>query len=402
MNTPKIISVDDHILEPGDLWQRYLPERFRADGPRLVRLKGRFGTHARSRWREAEDGLWADVWVFGDVKMEILPGFAAAGKDQNYLGRHWEAMTYEDMRPGCYDRTARLADMDANHTEAALSFPTFPRFCGQTFHECGDRDLGLACVQAYNDWMIDEWCADEAYGRLIPLTLIPLWDPELAAAEVRRCAAKGSHAVCFSENPARLKLPSIHTDHWDPLFAACEDTDTVLNLHIGSSSTFPMTSIDAPRAVSLALTYQGASHAFADWLTSGVLERFHDLRVALSEGQIGWMPFILERLDSVWEQRPVYGNLDGRLSRPPSSYVRDRIYGCVFDDSIGLTLRHRIGMEQIMFETDYPHGDSTWPNSKAVFEKMVTEAGLSSDEAYLLARGNAIRCFRLDRYGITA
>ncbi|WP_322768182.1 amidohydrolase family protein [Frankia sp. Cr1] len=311
-------------------------------------------------------------------------------------------MTYEDMRPGCYDRTARLADMDANHTEAALSFPTFPRFCGQTFHECGDRDLGLACVQAYNDWMIDEWCADEAYGRLIPLTLIPLWDPELAAAEVRRCAAKGSHAVCFSENPARLKLPSIHTDHWDPLFAACEDTDTVLNLHIGSSSTFPMTSIDAPRAVSLALTYQGASHAFADWLTSGVLERFHDLRVALSEGQIGWMPFILERLDSVWEQRPVYGNLDGRLSRPPSTYVRDRIYGCVFDDSIGLTLRHRIGMEQIMFETDYPHGDSTWPNSKAVFEKMVTEAGLNADEAYLLARGNAIRCFRLDRYGITA
>ncbi|WP_239310077.1 MULTISPECIES: amidohydrolase family protein [unclassified Frankia] len=401
MSTPKIISVDDHVLEPGDLWQRYLPERFRDDGPRLVRLKGRFGSHARSRWREDEDGQWADVWVFGDVKMEILPGFAAAGKDQDYLGEHWEAMTYEDMRPGCYDRTARLADMDANHTEAGLSFPTFPRFCGQTFHECADRDLGLACVQAYNDWMIDEWCADEAYGRLIPLTLIPLWDPELAAAEIRRCAAKGSHAVCFSENPAKLKLPSIHTDHWDPLFAACEDTDTVLNLHIGSSSTFPMTSVDAPRAVSLALTYQGAAHAFADWLTSGVLERFQELRVALSEGQIGWMPFILERLDSIWEQRPVYGNLNGRLSCPPSSYVRDRIYGCVFDDAIGLTLRHRIGMKQIMFETDYPHGDSTWPNSKVVFEKIVAAADLNADEAYLLARGNAIRCYRLGRYGIT-
>lgn len=402
MNTPRIISVDDHVLEPGDLWQRYLPRRYQEDGPRLVRRKGRFGQHARSSWRETEDGLWADIWVFEDLKMPIIPGFAAAGKDQNYLGQHWDAMIYEDMRPGCYDRSARLVDMDVNHTEAALSFPTFPRFCGQTFLEQGARDLALACVQAYNDWMIDEWCADEAYGRLIPLTLIPLWDPELAAAEVRRCAAKGSHAVCFSENPTRLKLPSIHTHHWDPFFAACEETDTVLNLHIGSSSTFPMTSPDAPRAVSLALTYQGAAHAFADWLTSGTLERFRRLRVALSEGQVGWMPFILERLDSVWEQRPVYGNMDGRLSGPPSSYIPGRVYGCVFDDSVGLALRDRIGIEQIMFEVDYPHGDSTWPNSKAVLEKIIAEAGLREDEAYLLARGNAIRCYGLERYGINA
>jgi len=343
----------------------------------------------------------ADIWVFEDLKMPIIPGFAAAGKDQDYLGEHWDAMTYDDMRPGCYDRTARLADMDANHTEASLSFPTFPRFCGQTFMERGSRELGLACIRAYNDWMIDEWCADEAYGRLIPLTLIPLWDPELAAAEVRRCAEKGSYAVAFSENPAKLKLPSIHTRHWDPFFAACAETDTVVNLHIGSSSTFPFTSMDAPRAVSLALTYQGASHAFADWLTCGVLDRFADLRVALSEGQIGWMPFLLERLDSVWAERPVYGDLADRLSGPPSSYIRGRVYGCVFDDSVGLTLRDRIGIEQIMFEVDYPHGDSTWPNSRAVLEKNVANAGLDERETYLLARGNAIRCYGLHRYGIT-
>jgi predicted TIM-barrel fold metal-dependent hydrolase len=401
VNLPKIISVDDHVLEPGDLWQRYLPSRFRDEAPRIVRLRGRYGEGPRGAWHEDDDGPWADIWTYEDLKMPILPGFAAAGKDQDYLGAHWDAMTYDDMRPGCYDRSARLVDMDANHTEASLSFPTFPRFCGQTFMERGSRELGLACVRAYNDWMIDEWCADEAYGRLIPLTLVPLWDPELAAAEVRRCADKGAHAVAFSENPAKLKLPSIHTSHWDPFFAACQETDTVVNLHIGSSSTFPMTSPDAPRAVSLALTYQGASHAFADWLTCGVLDRFPDLRVALSEGQIGWMPFLLERLDSVWEQRPVYGNLDGRLTRPPSSYIPGRLFGCVFDDSIGLALRDRIGIEQIMFEVDYPHGDSTWPHSLAVLEKNVANAGLSDDETYLLARGNAIRCYGLHRYGIT-
>ena len=118
--------------------------------------------------------------------MAIIPGFAAAGKDQNWLGAHWDPMIYDDMLPGCYEQSARLADMDRNHTEASLSFPTFPRFCGQTFLEHGSRELGLACVQAYNDWMIEEWCGGAGRGRLIPLTLIPLWDP---AAGCRRGAS---------------------------------------------------------------------------------------------------------------------------------------------------------------------------------------------------------------------
>ncbi|SNQ47298.1 Amidohydrolase family protein [Frankia canadensis] len=407
MSEPRIISVDDHILEPGDLWTARLPERFRERAPRLARRRGSYGNGPRSPWTLDDDGLWADVWEFEGLVMPILPGFAAAGKDHEYLGEHWDAMLYDDMIPGCYEQGARLADMDVNRTEASLSFPTFPRFCGQTFLERGDRDLGLACLRVYNDWMIDEWCGGAGRGRLIPLTLIPLWDPQLAAAEVRRCAAKGSHAVCFSENPSLLRadgerLPSIHTTHWDPFFAACEETETVVNLHIGSSSTFPVTSLDAPRAVSLALTYQGSAHALADWLTCGVLERFQTLKVALSEGQVGWMPFLIEKLDGIWHDRPVYGNLNGRLTRPPSHYIPGRLYGCVFDDVVGLRLRDRIGMEQIMFEVDYPHGDSTWPNTGAVFDKIVTAAGLDEREAYLLARGNAIACYGLERFGITA
>jgi predicted TIM-barrel fold metal-dependent hydrolase len=402
MDIPRIISVDDHVLEPPDLWQRNLPPRFRDAAPRLERVRGRFEPGARGGWVATADGGWADIWRFESYEMALIPGFAAAGMDQDYLGLHHDPLTYDDVRPGCYEQAPRLTDMDDNHTDASFSFPTFPRFCGQTFLEHGERDLALACVQTYNDWMIDEWCAGPGHGRLIPLTLIPLWDVELAADEVRRCAAKGSFAVAFSENPVRLKLPSIFTNHWDPFFAACAETDTVVNLHIGSSSTFPMTSLDAPRAVSLALTYQGAAHALSDWLTSGVLDRFARLKVALSEGQVGWIPFIVERLDSVWHERPVYGNLDDRLTRPPSSYFRGRIYGCVFDDLVGLQLRDHIGIEQIMFETDYPHGDSSWPHSRAVLEKLVTGAGLDERETYLLARGNAIECYGLHRVGITA
>ncbi len=400
MELPRIISVDDHVLEPRDLWERYLPASLRDLGPHLVARKGRFGSGVRGGWERTDDGEWADIWEFGAYEMAIIPGFAAAGMDQDWLGDHWAPMTYEQMRPGAYEQGARLADLDDNWTEASLAFPTFPRFCGQTFLENPDRALGLACVRAYNDWMIDEWCAGAGHGRLIPLTLIPLWDPALAAAEVRRCADKGSFAVAFSENPAKLRLPSIHTDHWDPFFAACEETDTVVNLHIGSSSTFPMTSPDAPRAVSLALTYHGSAHALADWLTSGVLQRFGRLRVALSEGQVGWIPFILDRLDSVWHDRPVYGTISA-LTAPPSSYMAGRVYGCVFDDVVGLRLRGDIGMSQIMFETDYPHGDSTWPNSRAVLEKLVVGAGLDEQETWALARGNAIHCYGLERFGIT-
>jgi predicted TIM-barrel fold metal-dependent hydrolase len=397
-----LISVDDHVLEPRDLWSEHLPAKFRDRAPHLEEVKGRYEGGTNFRFCRTEEGRWASVWRFEDYEMTVNPGFAAAGFDQDDFGADWRPLSYAEIRSGCFDQKARLADMDTVGVEASLNFPTFPRFCGQTFLEHGPRDLALACVQAYNDWMIDEWCAGDGYGRMIPLTLIPLWDPELAAAEVRRCAGKGAHAIAFSEGPARLKLPSIHSGHWDPVWAACADTDTVVNMHIGSSSTFALTSQDAPRAVVLALTSQGSTHAYSDWLTSGVLETYGDLRIALSEGQIGWMPFLMERLDQVWRERPVYGNLDTRLTKAPSEYARRQVFGCVYDDVAGLRMRDQVGMSQIMFEVDYPHGDSTWPGSQATFERMVTAAGLTDDERYLLARGNAIRCYRLDRYGITA
>ena len=398
---PRIISVDDHIVEPRDLWERYLPERLRDRGPQVKKLRGRFSAgRTLGDWIEDDEGNWADVWVYEDLKAAILPGFAMSGHNQDDISQAYKPMDYDEMRPGAYDQAARLVDMDANHTDASLCFPTFPRFCGQTFLERGDREMGLACIRAYNDWMIDDWCAGPGRGRLIPLFLVPLWSPELAAEEARRCNEKGAFAVAFCEEPSRLGLPSIHTDHWDPFFAACDESGTVVNMHIGSSSKMADISPGAPRATGLSLTYEGAAHAMAEWLTSGVMERFGRLQIALSEGQIGWMPFLLERLDGIWRQRPGYGHLDTRLRKAPSEYVPDRVFGCIFDDVAGLRLRDVIGVDQIMFETDYPHGDSTWPESKAVLERLVKEAELSDDEVYRIVRGNAIRCYGLDRFGV--
>ena len=401
---PRIISVDDHVVEPPNIWTDRLPAAVVDRGPRIVRKHGTPTSPSPDRTVLVEgDGpnaRWCDVWQYEDLEWSMIAGHAQMLLHDMSLEPR-TLVTYDEFKPGCYEQTARLADMDRNHVEAALCFPTFARFCGQTFAERPDKDLSLLCVQAYNDWMIDDWCAGDGYGRLIPLTLVPLWDAELAAAEVRRCASKGSTAMAFSENPTKLGLPSIHSGYWDPMFAACDETGTVVNMHIGSSSSVMTTSVDAPLPVAMALTAVGASGALVDWLTSGVLTRYSQLRIALSEGQVGWMPFILERVDSIWERAAIWEPAFAtRVPERPSSYL-DRIYGCIFEDLHGLASRDIIGMGQIMFETDYPHADSTFPHSRQVAEKLVANAGLNDAEAWQLVRGNAIACYNLASFGIS-
>jgi predicted TIM-barrel fold metal-dependent hydrolase len=401
--TPRIISVDDHVIEPRSVWTDRLPTKFLDRGPRVERKFGSPTYPVPDKMvldeGDGPNARWCDIWVYEDLRWPMYAGHAQARLRDPSLGP-LVPVTFDDFFPGCFEQPERLEDMDLNYVEAALCFPTFVRFCGQTFAERDDKELALLCVQAYNDWMIDEWCAGAGTGRLIPLTLVPLWDAELAATEVRRCAGKGSSAVAFSENPSKLGLPSIHSGHWDPFFAACDETQTVVNMHIGSSSTLTTTSPDAPLSVTMSLTALNAQAALADWLLSGLLPRFSQLRIALSEGQVGWMPFALERVDAIWDRGDVWEPaLLQRVPERPSSYM-DRVYGCVFDDTHGLRSRGIVGMKQIMFETDYPHADSTYPNSRQTAEKLIANAGLDEQEAWQLVRGNAIECYGLRRFGI--
>jgi predicted TIM-barrel fold metal-dependent hydrolase len=402
-NNLKIISVDDHVLEDRNVWQDRLPAKLRDRGPRVERRYGYISMEPPKQGfidGEGPGARWCDVWIYDDLVAPHTAGYAQARILDPSLSP-LAPITIDEMLPGCYQQVARLEDMEANDVSASLCFPTFPRFCGQTFAEREDKDFALLCVQAYNDWMIEEWCGGAGYGKLIPLTLIPLWDAELAAAEVRRCAAKGSHAIAFSESPAALGLPSVYSGAWDPLLAACEETNTVINMHIGSSSKLTTTSPDAPVSLLLTMTAQNAMGAFADWLLSGVLARYKTLKIALSEGQVGWMPFILERIESIWERADlVEPDLRVRLPERPSNYLAGRVYGCVVDDIHGLKNRDIIGMGQVMFEVDYPHADSTYPHSLRTAEKLIEAAGLSEHEAWQLVRGNAIECYGLARYGI--
>jgi predicted TIM-barrel fold metal-dependent hydrolase len=391
---PRIVSVDDHVIEPAHLFERWLPARYRDRGPKTQR-KGIAGTtlHGGSdyRFEFADDAPKADMWVYEDLVVPLRKNIASAGFPREEMSL--VSLTYDEIRPGCFDPVERLKDMDINHVEASLCFPTFPRFCGQTFNEAKDKEVALACVRAYNDWMVEEWCGDSG-GRLIPLIIIPLWDVQLAVAEIERNAARGVRAVTFSELPVKLGLPSIHTGYWDPFFAACADNDVVVNMHIGSSSSMATASPDAPPAVQITLSFNYALVSMCDYLFSGLFVRYPKLKVAYSEGQMGWIPFVLQRADDVWHEHRGWAGVADTLPEPPSTYFFSHVYACFFRDQFGIDVIDRIGPDNITFETDYPHTDTTWPDTKKIATEMLL--GVPDEIVYKLLRGNAIKMLGLD------
>jgi predicted TIM-barrel fold metal-dependent hydrolase len=384
-----LISVDDHVLEPPNLWVDRVPAKNRDRAPRMVR-----------------DGD-QQYWLYESRRMPTSGLSAVAGKSKEEFSP--EPLTYDEMRPGCYDPVARLEDMDQAGVLASLCFPTLPRFCGQLFYEADDREFGFVCLQAYNDWMIDEWCG-AAPGRYLPLTLIPIWDPPLAAKEMERCAAKGATSFAFSENPEPLGLPTIHDPgrYWDPVMAAAQDLQMVVSMHVGSSSTMPLISTDAPGLANLTFGAIRAAGTFLAWIFSDYFERMPGLKIALSEGNIGWMPYFIERAEQVIDKQrfwaantstafynnevktdQVMANLDTLNVRET---IRNHIWGCFIEESSGLRSLDIIGEDNIMVETDYPHSDTTWPDCIGVARKLV--ANLTPEQQYKILRGNAEKLYR--------
>lgn len=395
MPFPRVVSADDHVLEPPDLWTSRLPSKYQSVGPRVVREKiapPKFGLiqHAVT----TEEGQWADIWCYEDGRHPLLMLGAAVGFSHDDI--EFRTVTYDDIRPGCYDAEARLVDMDTAGIEASLCFPNLApvRFAGQGFLDAQDKDLALLCVKAYNDFVVEQWCANSD-GRLIGCGIIPLWDAALAAEEVRRVAPLGMKAVSFSEAPAHLGLPSLHEGYWDPFFAACEETETVIAIHIGSSSRIPLPSPDAPGAEANLLLTNNAAAALVDWLCSGHFVTYPNLKVLLAECQIGWIPYYLQRLDEIWSIHTGWAGIREKLPEPPSHYFRSNMFTTFFSDPFGLRNLADIGVDNVLFETDYPHSDSTWPDCQKVAQEQTEAAGLDAATTDQVVRGNAMRLFRL-------
>ena len=390
---PPIVDLDAHVVEPPDTWSSRLPLKYQDVGPRVEMLPAGTPKLVGAGYVEepGTDGPPVAWWHYEDQLISVKRTIAAAGfpADQVEL----KSVSYDDMRPGCWQPAARLDDMDLNGVEAQLCFPNLPRFCGQLFLWGKDKALAELCVRAYNDWMVDEWGGSSG-GRLLPLCLVPLWDPDLAAAEVRRNAARGVRAVAFSELPTYLGLPSIYTGHWDPFFEACQETDTVLCMHIGSGTRTPKASDDAPDAVAATIIFGNSVASLTDILFSGVLVHFDRLKLMYAEAQIGWIPYVLERADDVWETHRGWSNSQLHCPEPPSTYYRRQVTSCFFKDAVGVALLDQVGVDNVVFETDYPHQDSTWPHSR---EAAAEQFG-HLDQAVIdkIARGNAIALLGLD------
>jgi predicted TIM-barrel fold metal-dependent hydrolase len=370
-----LVSVDDHVVEPPDMFEGRLPTRFAGQAPVVTRR---------------EDGT--EIWRFDGKEATNIGLNAVAGRPVEEYGI--EPTSFAEIRSGCYDIHDRVRDMDANGVIGSMCFPSFPNLCGQLFSKATDPELGLAVLRAYNDWHIDEWCGTYP-GRFIPLALPPIWDPSAMAEEVRRVAAKGCHAFSFSENPAKLKLPSFHSEHWDPFWAACSDEGTIVCLHIGSSSTLVVTAPDAPIDVLMGLQPVNIIQCAADLLFSPVLRKFPDLKVALSEGGIGWIPYFLDRMDWTYNRHHRWTGQDFG-DKLPSEVFRERIVTCFIDDPSGVELRHHVGIDNICWEADYPHSDSTWPASPELLWASI--GGLPEDEIDKITYENAMRHYRFDPF----
>jgi predicted TIM-barrel fold metal-dependent hydrolase len=401
---PWIISVDDHVTEPPDLWTTRLSAKLRDRGPQVRRDRIRLSADAREMGLHIgdEDGRVADYWIYEGKPMAggILSTIShAVGFEGKKLGNL--ALTYDEVCPGAWRQSERLADMTTNHVEASLCFSNaVSGYCGQLYLAQPDKALGMACIRAYNDWMIDDWCAGAGRGRLIPLILIPLWDPVLAASEVRRCAAKSACAVSFCENPHDLGLPSIYGGAWEPLLEACAETGANISMHIGSAGKIPTTAPDAPYMITSVLMFVDSMTSMLDFVLAGVFERFPKLKISYSEGQIGWLPYAIRRADKVWLAKDKEGRGYQRTPNPPSSYIKDHVYGCIFDDDTALLCRELIGVDQIMLEVDYPHSACAFPNVAEVARELSRTARLNEEEQHKVLRGNAIKAYGLERLGI--
>ncbi|HEX6392544.1 MAG TPA: amidohydrolase family protein [Acidimicrobiales bacterium] len=372
-----MVSVDDHVVEPPNVFEGRLPAKYKDLAPRFI---------------TREDGT--NAWEYEGSVMSNVALNAVAGRPPEEYGI--EPTSFDEIRPGTHDIHERIKDMNANGVLGSLCFPSFPGFCGQLFARTEDKDVALAMVQAYNDWHIDEWCGTYP-GRFIPCALPAIWDPEIMAAEVRRTAAKGALSVTFSENPSKLGWPSFHTDHWDPFWTACSEEGIVVCLHIGSSSELVITAPDAPMDVLITLTPMNIVQAAADLVWSPVLRKFPDLKIALSEGGIGWIPYFLERVDYNYQRHHIWTgqNFGDRL---PSEVFNDHMITCFIDDHFGVASRQFLDMDKVCWECDYPHSDSTWPTAPETFMKQMD--GVDRYDIERISHLNAIRNFGYDPFSV--
>ena len=378
-----IIDVDTHVTEAADLWTSRVPAHMRDAVPRV-------GLDRRGR----------HMWFIGSEAIAKLGLSATAGVgDMKEPPDH-----YKDMHPGAYDASARLAYMDEMGIWAMVMYPNVGGFGSQAFLKLGDPALMLTCVQVYNDWQT-EWASADA-RRLLPIVSTPFWDIAAAVTEIRRCAAMGHKGILFTGEPQAFGQPLLGDRHWDPLWETAVEHDLPISFHIGSGNMESGLNHRKMEMYGRMAAFTEVSVAYfmrngmqlSDLLLSGVLARFPTIKFVSVESGIGWIPFLLESLDyqfignRVAEERP-------DLDRLPSEYFARNVYGCYWFEQVApRRLIDKVGVDNILFETDFPHPTSLYGDEvHACIRNGLAEC--SEEVRRKILWGNAQKLYKVEEPG---
>lgn len=378
MNDLVIVSVDDHAVEPPEAFIRHYPEGKKDQAPRIISVDGK------------------DIWEWNGQRFPTIGLNAVVGRPRSEYGM--EPSRFDQMREGVWDPAKRVDDMNVNGVAASLNFPTMPSFAGGTFVGMAKRDpaAALLAVRAWNDWHVQEWCA-YAPGRFIPMCLIPMWDIDETLKELKRMSLLGVHAISFSDNPANIGLPSIHNAYWEPLWKAASDYRMVINCHIGTGARAMHPSSESPIDAWITAMPISIANSAADWTFASFWHRYPDLRMALSEGGIGWIPYFLERADFTFEHHHEWTFSDFKGERPSDVFKR-HIICCFIDDQFGVKNLEYMNEDMVAYECDYPHSDTVWPNVPEYLWASVN--GLNPETIEKITHRNVMREYGFDLFGL--
>jgi predicted TIM-barrel fold metal-dependent hydrolase len=371
----QLISSDSHVSEPPDLWVERLDTKYRDRAPRVVLNP------------EGQEGAYLVYEGYPPHNLAIGLG---AGRTPEELAAFLKTGTYADARPGGWDPAQRLPDMELDGVEAEVLYTTL----GFRLFWLKDAALQRACFRVYNDWLA-AYCS-YAPKRLKGLALISLYDPKEGAQELERCARLGlKGAMIWCSPPADQPYSS---EIYDPFWAAAQDLDMPVSLHaITGMERIPWEYGAEKRAMRSTVTPHEIEKSFSILILSGVLERFPRLKIVSAENNCGWLPYYLQRMDRGFARFGPSGTVTPwptKLTLKPSEYFRRQMYCTFIDDSFGVASRHWIGVDNVMWSSDYPHTASTWPHSRDIIARDFKE--VSEVEKRKIVRENVAQLYGFD------
>ena len=381
----EVISADTHILEPPDIWKNHLPAKYQDEAPKLV--------------KDHEGG---DAWQFGGGDPDPIGLVSTPGK--RFEEFRWWGVSYDEIRPACYVGKERLVDMDIDGIDAEVHFPpqrTIGHWLGHP-----DAEFSIAGIDAYNDFLWNEWMAPDR-ERLIGLMQIPNLDVETGVKYLTKAKDIGFKGVVISSWPTGGENISEEDDQF---WRVAEDLDIPVNIHIRLVSRGAgVKRFEAGKAVSPGVSDRtkaqkakaigGLSSVFSvtpdvigQFIFTGVFDRFPRLNVIFVETGVGWIPHFVEQMDDRYWRNRGWGEIE--LKQPPSYYWFNNMAATFMIDFNGVHQRHAVGVENMLWSTDYPHHGNDFPYSRKVIAEMF--AGVDPEERYKIVAGNAVRLFHLE------